>query len=102
MRCERGSRAGTRLAAPVRLLPIGVLLSGALAAAMVPVRAGASVVGSVRVLDLDPAQADENPAMAVRTLNAIRGWRFEPATRDSEPVRVSYELTVSYTLRGPW
>jgi TonB family protein len=55
-----------------------------------------------RVLEMDPSELDAHAAIAVLTLNAIRTWRFEPATRDGQPVRISYELTVSFSLRDAW
>ena len=32
------------------------------------------------------------------TIDAIRQWKFEPATKDGEPVNVIYVLTVNYAL----
>lgn len=32
-------------------------------------------------------------------LAAVRQWRFQPATRDGNPVSVRYQLTVTFTLR---
>ncbi|HMB53620.1 MAG TPA: energy transducer TonB, partial [Thermoanaerobaculia bacterium] len=34
------------------------------------------------------------------TMETICTWRFEPATRDGEPVEVYYNLTVSFSLGG--
>jgi TonB family protein len=33
------------------------------------------------------------------TIDAIRQWKFEPATTDGEPVDVIYVLTVNYALK---
>jgi TonB family protein len=36
------------------------------------------------------------PAMKYAALEALRAWRFEPATRDGKPVKVQYVLTINF------
>jgi TonB family protein len=49
-------------------------------------------VGSVRVLKSLPMGLDE------AAVEAVRQWRFRPATRSGEPVPVYYVLTVNFRL----
>jgi TonB family protein len=41
-----------------------------------------------------------DPVLGVAALDAVRMWRFEPATQDGKPVRVILELTVNFHVRG--
>ena len=41
-----------------------------------------------------------HPSLDEETLETIRAWRFEPATRDGEPVEVFYNLVIRYLLDG--
>jgi len=34
-----------------------------------------------------------------KALEAVRKWKFEPATLDGEPVPVYYNLTINFTLQ---
>lgn len=34
-----------------------------------------------------------------KALEAVREWKFEPATLDGEPVAVYYNLTINFTLQ---
>lgn len=36
--------------------------------------------------------------LAAASLEAVRQWRFEPATLDGEPVTVYYQLTINFRL----
>jgi protein TonB len=38
--------------------------------------------------------------MTEAAVDAVRGWRFRPATRDGEPVAVYYQLTVRFRRLG--
>lgn len=41
-----------------------------------------------------------DPVLGVAALDAVRTWRFEPATQDGKPVRVRFELSVAFRVRG--
>jgi protein TonB len=41
----------------------------------------------------------ENPALTFVALEAIRKWKFRPATLDGHPIHVFYNLTVNYKLQ---
>ena len=40
------------------------------------------------------------PAMTYAALDALRQWRFDPARRDGQPVKVYYVLTINFKFRG--
>ncbi|HEV8239972.1 MAG TPA: energy transducer TonB [Thermoanaerobaculia bacterium] len=44
--------------------------------------------------------AGTDPVLGVAALDAVRTWRFEPATQDGKPVRVWFELSVNFHVRG--
>ncbi|HSG40368.1 MAG TPA: energy transducer TonB, partial [Thermoanaerobaculia bacterium] len=50
-------------------------------------------VTAQRVLKALPMGLDQ------AAMEAIRQWRFKPAYRGSEPVKVYYTLTVNFTLQ---
>ncbi len=39
-----------------------------------------------------------HPVLLLSALEAMRQWRFDPATRDGEPVKAHYNLTIHYKL----
>jgi hypothetical protein len=41
-----------------------------------------------------------DPVLALAAFDAIRKWRFEPASRDAKPVRVYFLLAVNFHVRG--
>lgn len=44
--------------------------------------------------------AGTDPVLGVAALDAVRMWRFAPATQGGKPVRVRFELSVSFRVRG--
>lgn len=91
--CERVTRPKATFAPPPSF-------PGALAIACIP---GNVVLGAV--LDekgrLSQPRLIESPQIAVLSLSAleaVRGWKFKPATLDGTPVKVFYSLTVNYSV----
>jgi protein TonB len=41
-----------------------------------------------------------SPVMKVAALEAIRQWRFKPATADGKPIKVYYTVTVNFAVLG--
>jgi hypothetical protein len=66
-------------------------------------RKGKVIVGSVIEKSGEPSYPvvllpGDSPVMTFSTLEALRGWRFEPAKFKGEPVRAIYTLTVNYMI----
>lgn len=70
------------------------------------IRAGLGGVVTVRVLvgpdgrvkAVDPVRADEEAFLAATREQALKKWRFQPATRDGQPMEAWREMTVRFML----
>ena len=49
--------------------------------------------------DIAMKKALPAPTLSYMAMEALRQWKFEPATIDGKPVDVFFNLTISYTLR---
>jgi TonB family protein len=39
------------------------------------------------------------PGLDMAAVNAVRQWKFKPATRDGKPVPVLFNLTINFKLK---
>jgi hypothetical protein len=46
----------------------------------------------------NPNSGRRYAVLSLSTLEAVRRWRFEPATLDGFPVKALYSLTVNYAV----
>ncbi len=93
---EPGGQPPLLVAAPAPALPAGLLASRE--PERLIVRAVVDTEGALR----EPVVlAGRSPVLAYHALEALRGWRFEPARRGDRPVPALVELTVPFAAEAP-
>ena len=53
-----------------------------------------------RVADVRVSQSSGQPALDESALSAVRGWRFEPARQGGQPVALSVNIPIQFSIRG--